>query len=115
MLGEAGERREGGMEGGRERREEKSTRLICPQDSPGKNTGVGCHALLQRIFLTQGLTASPELADGFFTTEPPGKPRIDGQRTYYDHFIAASQYLTLDRQQLWKGREGSRKEGDKQA
>ena len=23
-------------------------------DSPGKNTGVGCHALLQRIFLTQG-------------------------------------------------------------
>ena len=23
-------------------------------DSPGKNTGVGCHAFLQRIFLTQG-------------------------------------------------------------
>ena len=23
-------------------------------DSPGKNTGVGCHALLQRIFPTQG-------------------------------------------------------------
>ena len=25
------------------------------EDSPGKNTGVGFHALLQRIFLTQGL------------------------------------------------------------
>ena len=25
------------------------------RDSPGKNTGVGCHALLQGIFLTQGL------------------------------------------------------------
>ena len=25
-----------------------------PWDSPGKNTGVGCHALLQGIFLTQG-------------------------------------------------------------
>ena len=25
-------------------------------DSPGKNTGVGCHALLQGLFLTQGLT-----------------------------------------------------------
>ena len=25
-------------------------------DSPGKNTGVGCHALLQGIFPTQGLT-----------------------------------------------------------
>ena len=24
-------------------------------DSPGKNTGLGCHALLQEIFLTQGL------------------------------------------------------------
>ena len=23
-------------------------------DSPGKNTGVGCHGLLQGIFLTQG-------------------------------------------------------------
>ena len=22
-------------------------RLLCPWDSPGKNTGVGCHALLQ--------------------------------------------------------------------
>ena len=26
------------------------TRLLCPCDSPGKNTGVGCHALLQGIF-----------------------------------------------------------------
>ena len=30
------------------------TRLLCPQDSPGKNTGVGCCALLQGIFPTQG-------------------------------------------------------------
>ena len=27
--------------------------LLCPWDSPGKNTGVGYHALLQGIFLTQ--------------------------------------------------------------
>ena len=26
-------------------------------DSPGKNIGVGCHFLLQRIFLTQGLNS----------------------------------------------------------
>ena len=26
-------------------------------DSPGKNTGVGCHALLQEIFPTQGRNA----------------------------------------------------------
>ena len=31
-----------------------SARLLCPWGSPGKNTGAGCHALLQRIFLTQG-------------------------------------------------------------
>ena len=30
-------------------------RLLCLWDSPGKNTGVGCHALLQGIFQTQGL------------------------------------------------------------
>ena len=28
---------------------------LCPQDSPGENTRVGSHALLQGIFLTQGL------------------------------------------------------------
>ena len=29
-------------------------RLLCPWDSPGKDTGVGCSALLQEIFPTQG-------------------------------------------------------------
>ena len=29
-------------------------RLLCPWHSPGKNTGVGCHFLLQVIFMTQG-------------------------------------------------------------
>ena len=27
---------------------------LCPWDCPGKNTGVGCHFLLQGIFLSQG-------------------------------------------------------------
>ena len=35
------------------------TRLLCPQDFPGKNTEVGCHFLLQGIFPTQEL--SPRL------------------------------------------------------
>ena len=30
------------------------TRLLCPWDSPGKNTGVGSHSLLQGVFPTQG-------------------------------------------------------------
>ena len=32
-----------------------TARLLCRWDSPGKNIGVGCHSLLQGIFLTQGL------------------------------------------------------------
>ena len=50
------------------------TRLLCPQDSPGSNTGVGCRALLQGIFLAQGSNPAPlhweheALAIG-----PPGK------------------------------------------
>ena len=31
-----------------------SARLLCSWDFPGRNTGVGCHFLLQGIFLTQG-------------------------------------------------------------
>ena len=30
-------------------------RLLCPWDFSDKNTGVGCHSLLQGTFLTQGL------------------------------------------------------------
>ena len=45
---------------------------LCPWASPGTNTGVGCQALLQGIFLTQGsntcLWHLPALAGGFFTT-----------------------------------------------
>ena len=33
------------------------TRLFCPWDFPGKNAGVGCHCLLQGIFLKQGLNS----------------------------------------------------------
>ena len=33
-------------------------RFLCPWDSPGTNTGVGCHSLLQGIFLTQGSNPS---------------------------------------------------------
>ena len=32
-----------------------SSRLLCPWNSPGKNTGVGSHFLVQGLFQTQGL------------------------------------------------------------
>ena len=34
------------------------SRLPCPWDFPGKNTGLGCHFLLQGIFSTQGSNPS---------------------------------------------------------
>ena len=47
------------------------TRLLHPWDFPGKSTGVGCHFLLQRIFLTQGTNLG--LPHCRQTSEPPGK------------------------------------------
>ena len=32
--------------------------VLCPWDSTGENTGVGCHFLLQGVFLTQGWSNS---------------------------------------------------------
>ena len=54
------------------------TRLPCPWDSPGKNTGVGCYFLLQGTFPTQGLNLHllhllHWQADSL-TTVPPGNP-----------------------------------------
>ena len=49
----------------------QSARFLCPWDSPCQNTGVGCHALLQGIFATQGLNLrplSPASTSRFFTT-----------------------------------------------
>ena len=48
------------------------------EESPGKNTGVGCHVLLQGIFPTQG--SNPRLLrllhwqTGSLPLVPPGKP-----------------------------------------
>ena len=42
-------------------------RLLCPWDSPGNNTGVGCHALLlQGISPSQGSNPGLPIAGGFF-------------------------------------------------
>ena len=39
-------------------------RLLVHEDFPGKNAGVGCQFLLQRIFPTQGLNLFPALQAG---------------------------------------------------
>ena len=63
---------------------------LCPWNSPGKNTGVRCHFLLQRIFSDPGIEAcSPALQAHSLLTEPPGKPRDDN-------------YIFLTSSSLWK-------------
>ena len=54
--------------------------LLCPWNSPGKNTGVGCHFLHQGFFLTQGLRIAGIAIPGIafqadsLPSEPPEKP-----------------------------------------
>ena len=48
--------------------------LLCPWDSPGENTEVGCHFLLPNTGIKPMSPMSPALAGRFFTTEPPRKP-----------------------------------------
>ena len=56
-----------------------------PWDSPGKNIGVGCHALLQGIFQSQGIEPvsfmSPALAGSFLLLSYWGSP-INGMHTH---------------------------------
>ena len=44
--------------------------LLCPWDSPGKNTGVGCHCLFQGIFGTVACKAPPWNSPGKNTGVP---------------------------------------------
>ena len=52
----------------------KPTTFLSPWDFPGKSTGMGCHCLLQEIFLTQGLNLGlPHCRQMLLPSEPPGK------------------------------------------
>ena len=53
---------------------QQPTRLLCPWDSPGKNTGVGCHFLLQCMKVkseSEVAQACPTLSDPM-DCSPPG-------------------------------------------
>ena len=50
-------------------------------NSPGKNTGMGCHHLLQGIFLTQGLNPGLLHCKRTLPSKPPGKPLHSTHRT----------------------------------
>ena len=61
---------------------------LCLWNFPGKNTGVSCHFLLQRIFPTQVLNSSLALAGEFFTTAPIPEPLVNALGfTYSIYYI----------------------------
>ena len=73
-------------------------------DSPGKNNEVGCHALLQGIFRTQGSNpGSPTLQMDSLLSEPLGKPchamqcgkikKKKGQQLKIDSFFSRKKQL----------------------
>ena len=62
-----------------------AARLLCPWDSPDKNTGVGCHAILQGIFLTQ--RSNPGLLHwqtDSLPAEPPERERSESRSSVSD-------------------------------
>ena len=74
-------------------------RLLCPWDSPDKNTGVGSHSLLQGIFLTQesdlGLLHCRQI---LYCLSPKGSPFL-----FFIHSLISETIKD------WKKGEGERK------
>ena len=72
-----------------------SARLPHPWDFPGKNTGVGCHFLLQEIFLTQGSNLGLPHYRQTLPSEPPGNPTIDDATTIIRiYYLPSPSYTT---------------------
>ena len=67
--------------------------LLCPWNSPGKNTGVGCRSLLQRGLPNPGVEprSSAWQADSLLS-EPPGKPSLSLHR-YFEICVTAPPHL----------------------
>ena len=79
--------------------------LLCPWDFPGKNTGVGCHALLQGIFPTQGLNLRLlRLLHWQAGSLPPAPPRKPAQGTVVPQVTgeASAPWMdSLEHRALW--------------
>ena len=73
-------------------------------DSPGKNSGVGCHALLQGIFPTQGL--NPGLPGNSYCRQ------ILYQLSYQGSLMTEQLTLNLERLDVTDGKESAGNAGD---
>ena len=88
-----GHRREDGMHGC-----SVVSKLPCPWESPGKNTGVVCHFLLQGIFLTQG--SNPSLLHWWADSLPLSHPGSPGKMAGLCKKNHPSETVSLSRAEL---------------
>ena len=88
-----------------------SPRLPYPWDSPGKNTGVGCHFLLQGNLPDPGIKPrSPALQADALISEPPGKPKLSCSLSRVRLFVTpwtvayqAPPSMGFSSQEYWSG------------
>ena len=65
-------------------------RLLCPWNSPGKNTRVGWHFLLQGIFLTQGWNPGlPLCRQILYHLSHPGSPTANFLKEAFQEMISS--------------------------
>ena len=69
--------------------------LLCRWDSPGKKTGVDCHAVLQGIFPTQGLNPSCLHHMHWQEGSLPGKPNNTSRFIIFTHFYPHTSHICL--------------------
>ena len=89
-------------------------RLLCPWNFPAKNTGVGCHFLLQGIFPTQGL--NPHLLHWQVDSLPPCHLRsplsaeeVTKQRNHVIIIYASKRYSGCCKEKgLWRDKSGNK-------
>ena len=91
------------------------TRLLCPWVSPGKDTGVGCRALLQGIFRTQGRESMslvspecPELQMVSLPAEPSGRPHSCVKQTASGKLLHSAGSSALHSVMTQRGERGIR-------
>ena len=77
------------------------TRLLCPWNFPGKDTGAGCHDLLQGIFLIRGSNPRSlchlQWQAGSLPLGPCAKPREMVTKCYKEEITVG----LLHRKRLW--------------
>ena len=84
------------------------SRLLCQWNFPGRNTGVGCHFLLQGSSQHRDQSVSPMslvLAGRFSTIEPPGKPLWSTKKSKLNA-LTTSNWL-IRKKETWKNVRGN--------